>query len=233
VFAVLLAIASLLTQDRTLPAGQTAGFENLQVLTGVEPDQLQLIMQATAVSLGVECNHCHDTTAYESDALAAKRTARDMMRMVAELGGTTFELLETPSCWTCHRGATSPVVRPPVLDLPPPPAPPEAFSASTSPAGEVYDNVVVYADRPANELQELMEGFTRALGVGCDHCHVETDWASDDNILKPLTRLMVRMQGDLETGRFGGREVVSCWTCHRGDATPESSIPAALMPRVR
>lgn len=44
---------------------QTEDALNLEVLEGVPPGQLQLIMEATAVSLGVECEHCHVAGAFE------------------------------------------------------------------------------------------------------------------------------------------------------------------------
>jgi photosynthetic reaction center cytochrome c subunit len=75
-----------------------------------------------------------------------------------------------------------------------------------------------------------MAEFTRALGVGCDHCHLQRDWSSDENILKPLTRVMITMQESLRSEFFEGRDAVSCWTCHRGEAMPQSNLPAALLP---
>ncbi len=234
--ALTIALAGALTG---IPTGAAAGAAkaqteagvNLQILEGVPPDRLQSIMEAMAVSLGVECEHCHVPEAFALDEKPAKTTAREMMRMVGSLSSTWFELLESPSCWTCHRGAVSPeVVPPPLLDSTVNEAPFGPFSESTSPAGEVYENVRVHAAIPANELRGVMASYTRALGVGCDHCHVAGDWASDEIVLKELTRFMVEAERWVVAGHLSGNDAVSCWTCHRGEATPQSNLPPALMP---
>jgi photosynthetic reaction center cytochrome c subunit len=75
-----------------------------------------------------------------------------------------------------------------------------------------------------------MASFRTALGVGCDHCHVPGNWASDDRIEKVMARVMADMRWNLEATYFMGRTAVTCWTCHRGAITPQTSLPAALMP---
>ena len=208
---------------------QTSPPENLQVLGGVPAEQLQQIMDAVGLSLGVECVHCHEPGAFALDDKPEKQTARQMMRMVETLSSTTFEFLEVPSCWTCHRGAVVPESIPPALPFPlDPPAGP--FSDSTGASGVVYRNVVTHAQLPANELRDVMGGYTRALGVGCDHCHVPGDWASDANIVKQLTRVMSDMQSDLAPNLVDGPDQVTCWTCHRGEVTPQSNMPPELIP---
>lgn len=204
---------------------------NIEILNGVGAAELNRIMEATSASLGVECTFCHVEGDYASDAAGAKRRAREMMRMVvamSEPGRGTFELLESPSCWTCHRGSTQPPIRP-VSD--PAPAPvPDVFSSSTEPAGEVYENVTVFGDVPANQLREIMTEFRTALGVGCEHCHVAGNWAADDRIEKLMARVMADMRWNLEANYFMGRTAVTCWTCHRGAPTPQTSLPAGLLP---
>ncbi len=80
------------------------------------------------------------------------------------------------------------------------------------------------------ELTETMRGFASALGVGCEHCHVEAkggpDFASDDLEHKRIARGMMKMVRDLNgklpsvTGRPSPLEV-RCVTCHRGVEEPE------------
>jgi hypothetical protein len=202
---------------------------NLQILAGVDADQLQLIMEATRLSLGVECAFCHDPSSFASDLQEEKRTARRMMEMVGELSQTTFELLESPSCWTCHRGNTLPQSIVPETE-PAPFIPTGVFRGSTGPAGTAYENLSIFADIAAEELEARMVVFARSLGVGCEFCHNTADWASDENIRKPLTRIMVQMQRDLNSRFFDGRDAISCWTCHRGAITPQSSLPPTLVP---
>ncbi len=204
---------------------------NIEVLNGIGAAQLTEIMEATSASLGVECTHCHVDGDYASDAVGAKRRAREMMGMViamSEPGRGTFELLESPSCWTCHRGSTQPPIRP--VSDPVRASVPDAFSTSTERAGDVYANLTVFDDIPANQLREIMTEFGTALGVGCDHCHVPGNWAADDRIEKLMARVMADMRWNLEASFFMGRTAVTCWTCHRGETMPATSLPSALLP---
>jgi len=80
------------------------------------------------------------------------------------------------------------------------------------------------------ELTDVMRGFSSALGVRCDHCHMESekgdDFATDDLEPKKIARSMMKMTQDLNaklptvTGRPSPLEV-RCVTCHRGLAKPE------------
>ena len=90
------------------PPVQTSAYENVQVLFDAPPGQLQQIMEAMSASLGVTCEYCHDANDRASDANPVKETARDMIRMVVESSESYFEVLEAPSCWTCHRGSPTP-----------------------------------------------------------------------------------------------------------------------------
>ena len=57
---------------------------------------------------------------------------------------------------------------------------------------------VLPKDISHQQLGEIMQGFARGLGVGCDHCHMgesmeSMDWASDDKDEKKNAREMIRM----------------------------------------
>ena len=214
-------------------------YQNVQVLMDAPAEQLALIMQATAGSLGVDCEYCHVGEAWHLDDPPAKRTARDMMRMLGSVSETYFEFLEVPSCWTCHRGSTVPQYEPNLetgaLVAPNPVVsavfvPRGVFSGETRPSGEVYENVQHHRDLPANELRGVMEGYSRALGVGCDHCHVEGDWGSDQLLTKLVAGRMFEIEVGMEREFFSSQDALSCWTCHRGQVTPEMSLPPDLMP---
>lgn len=214
-------------------------YQNVQVLADAPPEQLALIMQATAGSLGVDCEYCHDAEAWHLDDQPAKRTARDMMRMLGSVSETYFETLEVPSCWTCHRGSTIPQYEPNLesdpLVAPNPGAPlvfvpAGVFSEEIRPSSEVYENVQHYGELPANELRGVMEAYSRALGTGCDHCHVEGDWGSDQLLTKLIAGRMFEIEVGMEREFFSSRDALSCWTCHRGQVTPEMSLPTDRMP---
>ena len=43
------------------------------------------------------------------------------------------------------------------------------------PAGEVFKNVTILKTMPAARFLRIMDfGYSRSLGVGCDHCHART-----------------------------------------------------------
>ncbi len=71
-----------------------------------------------------------------------------------------------------------------------------------------------------------MGGFRAALGVQCTFCHAAGDFASDANPKKLMARNMMRMVDDLNHGPLNGQMHVTCYTCHRGDATPKTEAPA-------
>jgi len=79
---------------------------------------------------------------------------------------------------------------------------------------------------PADEnLIPTMRSFTAALGVKCDFCHVQGDFASDEKHHKEIARHMISMAKDIN-GKFpDGKTHVTCYTCHRG-ATEPATAPA-------
>jgi hypothetical protein len=79
----------------------------------------------------------------------------------------------------------------------------------------------------ADDLRPTMRVFARSLGVHCDFCHVEGNFASDENPKKTTARLMITLAHEIN-GRFpDGKVHVTCYTCHRGNAKPETEAPAA------
>jgi hypothetical protein len=81
---------------------------------------------------------------------------------------------------------------------------------------------------PPDGLIGVMRSYTVALGVKCDHCHMQGDFASDDNPKKTIARMMIGMAHDINA-KFPGdaKERVTCYTCHRGAATPLTAPPPA------
>lgn len=95
------------------------------------------------------------------------------------------------------------------------------------PAGEVFRNVQLMKDIPADRFLRIMDtGYRQSLGVGCDYCHVEDRWEADEKRPKRAARemiLMVRMinnhLGTL-TEINATDAAVNCTTCHRGYVKP-------------
>ncbi len=79
-----------------------------------------------------------------------------------------------------------------------------------------------------DQLMPAMRSYTAGLGVKCDYCHIQGDFASDENRHKITARRMIEMTQQINT-HFGGeaKERVTCYTCHRGEAEPKTAPPAA------
>src|SRR3989442_5054612 len=89
-------------------------------------------------------------------------------------------------------------------------------------AEEVFKNVQVLKGIPVDQFMGTMGFFAASLGLNCTDCHVDEsggNWAkyADDNALKQTTRRMIVMMSSINRTNFGGRQVVTCNTCHRGN----------------
>jgi photosynthetic reaction center cytochrome c subunit len=92
-------------------------------------------------------------------------------------------------------------------------------------AAEVFKNVQLLKGIPVKEFMGTMGMFSASLGLNCTDCHVEEaggNWAryADDTELKRTTRRMMAMVDSLNKSMFGGRRLVSCYSCHRGTNRP-------------
>ena len=92
-------------------------------------------------------------------------------------------------------------------------------------AEEVFKNVRVLRGIPVDEFMGTMGVFSAALGISCEDCHGsgDTSWAAyalDTGTRKATARRMVTMMAGINQTSFGGRQVVTCYTCHRGGTRP-------------
>jgi hypothetical protein len=76
-------------------------------------------------------------------------------------------------------------------------------------------------------LMGTMRTFQAALGVKCEYCHVEGDFASDDNPHKLTARKMIVMERQINTNFPDGKMHVTCYTCHRGAQEPATAPKVA------
>jgi hypothetical protein len=95
------------------------------------------------------------------------------------------------------------------------------------PAGEVFKNVQLLKDVPAGRLLRIMDtGYSRSLGVDCDHCHVEDRWDADEKRPKRAAREMIAMTRTINDVLVKMENIdntepaVNCTTCHRGYVKP-------------
>ncbi len=89
--------------------------KNLKLL---KPEHLMETMQAFRVSLGVRCDFCHVRGDFASDQNPHKEIARKMIEMTHQINGHFPDGKMHVSCYTCHRGAEEPAMRPPQAERP-------------------------------------------------------------------------------------------------------------------
>src|SRR5437870_5788411 len=111
-------------------------FKNIKVLNGMPQSQLYPAMRFMVASLGTQCGFCHiiknGQIESNADDKPEKQTAREMIKMVLEINKTIAQGNPEVSCYTCHRGRTSPQGFP-TLPLPlPSPRSPISGGASAS-----------------------------------------------------------------------------------------------------
>ena len=87
-------------------------------------------------------------------------------------------------------------------------------------AEQAYRNIKVLRGTPATELILSMHYIKGALGVSCEYCHVEGNFPSDAKKPKETARQMISMVLEINKNTFQGRQVVTCYTCHRGSSQP-------------
>src|SRR5204862_2503913 len=96
-------------------------------------------------------------------------------------------------------------------------------------AEEAFKNIQVLKGIPVDEFMGTMGLFSAALSVCCGDCHVgagtsNPQWEADPP-RKQMARKMVTMMATINKDNFGGRQVVTCWTCHRGSPAPSITAP--------
>jgi photosynthetic reaction center cytochrome c subunit len=77
----------------------------------------------------------------------------------------------------------------------------------------------------AEEVRPMMGAFRRGLGVECSFCHVQGDFASDENPKKEMARKMITLVRDVNAKFPDGKGKVTCFTCHRGAQEPVNAPP--------
>ena len=93
-------------------------------------------------------------------------------------------------------------------------------------ADQVHKNIQVLKGLPENQFMATMGFFSASLGENCSYCHVAESGGSwekyaDDNDHKRTARAMIGMMNAINKSYFGGRRVVTCYSCHRGGERPD------------
>jgi photosynthetic reaction center cytochrome c subunit len=91
-------------------------------------------------------------------------------------------------------------------------------------AEQVFKNIQVLKGIPVDDFMETMGIMAAALQFDCSDCHTNAgtqnvDWAADTP-RKRMARRMVTMVNTINKDNFGGRQMVTCWSCHRNRDRP-------------
>jgi hypothetical protein len=91
-------------------------------------------------------------------------------------------------------------------------------------AEEAFKNVTALKGISVDDFMGTMGVMCASLGFDCSECHDaagtdKVNWAFDTP-RKITARRMVNMVTTINRDNFGGRQVVTCWTCHRGRDHP-------------
>jgi photosynthetic reaction center cytochrome c subunit len=92
---------------------------------------------------------------------------------------------------------------------------------------QAFKNVQVLKGIPLDDFMGTMGVMSAAVGFDCSECHIgagtdKVDWAADSQ-KKVVARKMTLMVAAINKENFGGRQMVSCWTCHHGRDHPATT----------
>ena len=90
-----------------------------------------------------------------------------------------------------------------------------------------FEDVRVLKGIPVDEFLDTMGMFAAATGLNCTDCHVDESGGSwvryaDDTQLKTTSRAMVSIMTAINKQYFGGRQGVTCYSCHTGTRRPKA-----------
>jgi outer membrane lipoprotein-sorting protein len=94
-------------------------------------------------------------------------------------------------------------------------------------AEEVFKNVQVLKGMSVSEFMDTMGFFAASLDANCTTCHGQDSggswesYASDKIPQKQTARRMILMMNMINQTYFSGRQVLTCYSCHRFGRKPE------------
>ena len=92
-------------------------------------------------------------------------------------------------------------------------------------ADDVFKNIQVLRGLTVDEFMGTMGFISASLAMNCSGCHdpADADSYALDNPRKQMARRMILMVDALNETHFGGRRVVTCYSCHRGADRPKDT----------
>ncbi len=221
-----------------LLSAQPPAPKNLKLLA--PNSDIPFVMRNFAQALGVQCAYCHEAGDFASDANPKKDVARKMIAMVRQIDasfpsstGVFPAGYHEVDCNTCHRGNVKPVVK----------APREFFNRNESlgaPTPPITPGVNLKVLPPGTQVHgegSIMHDFRDALNVDCSYCHGGgKPFETDENPRKDIARRMIGLVRQVNANFPGtgvypvGTQMVTCYTCHRGETHPETVSNARYDP---
>jgi hypothetical protein len=227
----LLVSVSLVAQQPPARGGGAAPtYKNLKLLAA--GSDVPFIMGFFNEALGVQCTYCHQEGDFAAEGNPKKDVARRMISMVRVID-TSFSSAQgvfpngyhEVDCLTCHRGSVKPETV----------APQKYYNRANSlgdgpfPQRPTINLKLLPPGTPVHGPDSLMGEFRDALSVDCPYCHGgDKSQEIDVNPRKDIARKMIMLVRQINanfpgTGVFPAvPQVVTCYTCHRGDPHPES-----------
>jgi outer membrane lipoprotein-sorting protein len=93
-------------------------------------------------------------------------------------------------------------------------------------AEQVFKSIAVLRGISVGEFMDTMGFLSASLSYNCTDCHGEDavdNWANfaKDTPKKTIARRMILMVRMINQTQFDSKRMVTCYTCHRGDASPK------------
>jgi photosynthetic reaction center cytochrome c subunit len=108
---------------------------------------------------------------------------------------------------------------------------PAQAPTGTRKAGEYFKNVTTSTlkELTVDDFIGAMGVMTAGLGYDCADCHPnagsdKADFVADTIPQKRTARRMIEMVAAINRDHFGGAQRVTCFTCHRNQETPKTTI---------
>ena len=90
-------------------------------------------------------------------------------------------------------------------------------------ADDIFKNIQVLRGLTVDQFMGTMGFIAAALSMNCSECHHtgSAERYADDTPMKQTARKMILMVNGLNKANFGGKRMVTCYSCHRSDARPK------------
>ena len=97
----------------------------------------------------------------------------------------------------------------------------------------VFKNIQVLKGIPVDTFFDVMGMFASSMGEDCTFCHSKQAVFNHEAFGEETPRIrrarqMIAMMNAINQTNFGGRPMVTCFTCHRGSNSPVTSPKLAL-----